>query len=167
MLHTASHFSLYGRLAYNFSVDLSCHNKRSSSDVFGSLGCYTIMKKGFIILLIPLFVFSTMGVSITSLYCQGKLYEVGLTVHPCCNDVNQGGCCATESVFLKITDSFIKDGHGILAKVFDFEKPVNHNLRQSERLPGLSLDKVSKMNHWRKACLSPRYMRILFCSFLI
>lgn len=124
------------------------------------------MKKGFIILLVPLFAFSTIGVSITSLCCQGDLSEVGFTVHPCCNDVNQGGCCATESVFLKIIDSFIKDGHGFLAKI-DFEKPLNNNLSQPESLASLSLNRVGEINHWQKVFFSSHYVRILFCSFLI
>ena len=65
------------------------------------------MKNGLIILLIPLFLLSTAGVAITSLYCQGKLCEIGFNVHPCCDDVNKGGCCKTETKVVKIEDSYV------------------------------------------------------------
>jgi hypothetical protein len=83
-----------------------------------------IMKKAAIILLIPLFVLSTVGLSITSLYCQGELYEIGFTVHPCCDDVNKGGCCQTTSILLRVADSFVKESKDFSFKVSGFEKPV-------------------------------------------
>lgn len=82
------------------------------------------MKNGLVIFLIPLFLLSTAGVSIMSLYCQGELCEVGFTVHPCCDDVNKGGCCKTESNFLKITDSFVKQHVDIIVKTFCFDRAI-------------------------------------------
>ena len=82
------------------------------------------MKNGLVIFLIPLFLLSTTGVSITSLYCQGELCEVGFTVHPCCDDVNKGGCCETESNFLKIADSFVKHNVDVIVKIFCFDRAI-------------------------------------------
>ena len=125
------------------------------------------MKNKLIILLIPLFVFSTVGFSITSLYCQGKLCEMGFSVHPCCSDVNKGGCCQTESVFLKIVDSFVKSDHDAPAKIFSLEKPVIHYLVLPKTFLRQAAGNFAIKNHWRKKYLSSRYVRILFCSFLI
>ena len=80
------------------------------------------MKNGLIILLIPLFLLFTAGVSITSLYCQEKLCEIGFNVHPCCDDVNKGGCCETKSSFLKVADGFVKSHCDTLVKVLTFER---------------------------------------------
>jgi hypothetical protein len=82
------------------------------------------MKKAGITLLVPLFALSIVGLSITSLYCQGELCEIGFTVHPCCDDVNKGGCCQTTSIFLKVADSFVKQSEDFSFKVFGFEKQV-------------------------------------------
>jgi hypothetical protein len=82
------------------------------------------MKKASILLLIPLFTLSTAGLPLTSLFCQGKLCEIGFTVHPCCDDVNKGGCCETRSSLLKIIDSFVKESKGSAFKAIGFEKPL-------------------------------------------
>lgn len=125
------------------------------------------MNNKLIILLIPLFVFSTVGFSITSLYCQGKLCEMGFSVRPCCNDVNKGGCCQTESIFLRIVDSFVKSDHDAAAKIFNLEKPVIHYLVLPKTFLRQAVGNFALKNHWRKKHLSFRYLRIFFCSFLI
>lgn len=119
------------------------------------------------IFLIPFFVFSTIGVSITSLYCQGALYEIGFSVHPCCDDVNKGGCCETESVFLKIVDSFVKADDDAPVKIFSLEKPVIHYLLLPLVLLRQSSSNFRIRDHWQKKHLSSHYIRIFFCSFLI
>ncbi|MBX9851725.1 MAG: hypothetical protein K2X86_08205 [Cytophagaceae bacterium] len=66
------------------------------------------MKKALILLLIPVFLATTVGVTIASHYCGGNLVEKGFDIKPCCKDVNKGGCCETTSELMKIKDSFVK-----------------------------------------------------------
>lgn len=58
-------------------------------------------------MLVPLFLLMTAGVAVTSLYCHGKISEVGIVVKACCKDVNKGGCCNTESKIYKVKDTFV------------------------------------------------------------
>ena len=91
------------------------------------------MKKLLAILLIPVFLLTTAGVAMTSLYCKGKIVETGITVKPCCKDVNKGGCCNTESQVIKIQDSFVHDSYSVdVATVFTFYTETYSVLR----LPG-------------------------------
>lgn len=126
-----------------------------------------VMKNGLAILLIPLFLFATAGFSMTSLYCQGDFRVIAFSVRPCCDDVNKGGCCKTESVFLKVVESFIKRGDEPPVKVFSLEKPLPHHLLLPGRFIRQSSAKFVLKNHWQKGCLSSHSLRILFCSFLI
>lgn len=125
------------------------------------------MKNRLAILLIPLFLFSTVGFSMTSLYCQGNFRVIAFSVHPCCDDVNTGGCCKTESLFLKVVASFIKGGDEPLAKAIGLEKSIFQYLL----VPGGPMRHFSATldvkNHWQKRCFSSLSIRILFCSFLI
>lgn len=123
------------------------------------------MHKTLLILLFPLVVFSTTGVSLTSLYCQGKFSQIGFKVHPCCSDVNKGGCCETRSVLLKNADSFFEKRTEIPVKVFSPEKPLLY-LPLSEWLRSnhsdLRINAISKNTY-----SSPPHAYVLFCTFLL
>ena len=123
------------------------------------------MHKTLLILLFPLVVFSTTGVSLTSLYCQGKFSQIGFHVHPCCNDVNKGGCCETKSVLLKNPDSFFEKRKEISAKLFSPEKalvylPLSDWLRTYRTDPRIN-------QPYKNTYLPPQYAYVLFCTFLL
>jgi hypothetical protein len=63
------------------------------------------MKRFLIILLIPVFLLATGGLTVNYLYCQGKLTQAGADVKACCK---KGGCCEKESKLIKVKDSFVK-----------------------------------------------------------
>jgi hypothetical protein len=64
----------------------------------------------------------TAGVAITSLYCKGKLSEVGIKVDACCKDVNKGGCCNTQTKIVKMDDNFVNHSFS-----FEFHNLVDFN----------------------------------------
>jgi hypothetical protein len=99
--------------------------------------------------MLPIFLLSTtIGVTMTSLYCNGKLSKTGINIKACCNKVNQGGCCKTEIKLVKVKDDFLKTSASFkLNKVFNLFyssayisyhaalKPVSHLRYISDKSP--------------------------------
>jgi hypothetical protein len=106
-----------------------------------------------------------MGVSITSLYCQGKLCKIGFTVHPCCNDVNKGGCCETKSILLKVVDSFVKESNDAPFKVFNFENEVLSYLSLPFKLVNSTSFKAGTEHNWYETLSPGIYTYLRLCTF--
>lgn len=123
------------------------------------------MKKALILFLIPVFLLATtVGVTIVSHYCGGKLADKGFSIKPCCEDVNKGGCCETKSELLKVKDNFVKTSTDIhLNNVLALE----NNLHVFELKPSFKEVFYSK-GYWDKAPpLVNVDLYILFGSLII
>jgi hypothetical protein len=122
------------------------------------------MKKLIALFLIPVFLLMTAGVAITSLYCQGKISDVGITVKACCKDVDKGGCCNTKSEIVKVKDAFLSTSAS-----FDF----NHSIVLY--IPAFQIPDVSALisnfyfkTYWDKAPpILKGELYILFRSLII
>lgn len=96
------------------------------------------MKKLFAILLVPVLLISTsVGISMTSLYCKGEISQTGFSIKACCNDVNKGGCCSTETRIVKVEDDFLKtsDEAG-LSKILNLFYTYPEGVYANNALPG-------------------------------
>jgi hypothetical protein len=125
------------------------------------------MRKALIILLIPLFTLATVGLSITSLFCQGKLCKIGFTVHPCCDDVNKGGCCETRSILLKIVDSFVKESKDAAFNAIGFEKSIIPCLSLRPGVTCMATLSEGTENRARQVLPSADHIFLRLCTFLI
>jgi hypothetical protein len=122
------------------------------------------MKKVIAILLIPVFLLMTAGVAITSLYCNGKISDVGITVKACCEDVDKGGCCDTKTKIVKVNDDFVTHSSAYeINKHIDFNFTSFHSTYGSEAI-NLTYFKI----YWDKAPPSNQGdLYILFRTLLI
>lgn len=123
------------------------------------------MKKVFILLLIPVFLLTTtVGVTIVSHYCGGKLAERGFSIKPCCADTNKSGCCKTESEIIKIKDAFIKVNHTIDVSIFN---AILNAIPEVTFTPSYKEASLSK-GYWDKAPpFKEDALYILFHSLII
>jgi hypothetical protein len=122
------------------------------------------MKKLVAILLIPLFLLTTVGVAMTSLYCHGKISKTGFRVKACCKDVNKGGCCKTESKLVKIEDRYVNASNS-----FGFHNAIHPAIISHTISYILDFKSVSYfISYWDKAPPSPdKPLYILFHSLII
>lgn len=121
------------------------------------------MRKIIAILLIPVFLLMTAGVAITSLYCNGKISDVGITVKACCQDVDKGGCCDTKTKIVKVNDDFVNQ-----ASVFEIHKLIDLNLPDFHSCVLEAAAQTYFKIYWDKAPPSRQGdLYILFCTLLI
>ena len=123
------------------------------------------MRKLIVIFLLPLFLVSTtIGVAMTSLYCNGKLTKTGINVKACCNKVNKGGCCKTEIKIVKVEDNFLKTSNSFdLTKIFTLYYYSAHASYSAESKP------ISQFRHYSDKAppLNAAPFYILFHSLII
>lgn len=122
------------------------------------------MKKLIAILFIPIFLLSTAGVAITAHYCKGKFVESGIGVKACCKDINNGGCCDTETKVVIVEDAYVKDAASVDVKSF-FAVFIPQNFYID--FSAVSLSSSNKLPQANAPPLSVKDFVILFCSLLI
>jgi hypothetical protein len=122
------------------------------------------MKKFFVILLIPVFLLATGGLTVNYLYCKGKLTQIGISLKTCCKDVKKGGCCEKKSFQIKLNDNFLKaENANQFSKLFNLQQ-WHSNPSFALRIAGNSfLENV--MAHAPPLNPEPRY--IVFHSLII
>lgn len=103
----------------------------------------------------------------TSLYCQGKLCETGFSVHPCCDDVNKGGCCETKSSFLKVADGFVKSSCDTLVKVLSFERLNYSHELLAQIFPPESAVKPNVQDRGSPVACSGGCMYLYLCTLIL
>lgn len=121
------------------------------------------MKKLIAILLIPVFLLMTAGVTITTLYCNGKISDVGINVKACCKDVNKGGCCDTKTKIVKVEDDFVSHPAS-----FKFNKFIDLDLGLQVTYVSEAINVSYFKTYWDKAPpLIKGDLYILFRSLII
>lgn len=122
------------------------------------------MKKIIAILLIPIFLLTTAGMAITSLYCKGTISKIGVSIKACCEDVDKGGCCKTTSKVVKVEDDFTElHSAPQLNKLIDFYLPETKIITK----PEVSYN-TTNFIYWDKAPpISKDRLYILFRSLII
>jgi hypothetical protein len=126
---------------------------------------YTTLRKLIVIFLLPVFLVSTtIGVTMTSLYCNGKLTKTGMNVKACCNKVNKGGCCKTEIKLVKVEDIFLKTSNSFdLSNIFTLYYSSGYISCTAEVKP------LSQFRHYSHKAppLDAKPLYILFHSLVI
>jgi hypothetical protein len=124
-----------------------------------------MLKKLFILFLIPVFMLATSGLAYSAMLCQGKVADEGFMVKKCCEKKVNKDCCKFKTSLLKVKDSFQKTGFyfdsgRFLAVISEFS-PV-----QIFSSPVIEKEKYFSFLS-NAPPLSSVSRNILFCTYLI